>query len=301
LPHFYGSLVDNKNCHQIKRMDKYSIDYSKWDRMVDSDDEDDEKESAKPRVTVLDQPTRVTFGGSGGGQSEDIDEAEAASPSLADTKERTAIPFLANASDPSETKPLSKYGIPQSWSEKGSVILKRPEDASSAQSSFQNIHYCWSQDRASVHIRVPIDGTTTAKEYDVAVTNVLPYRDRHCAVLTNAAPLQLVVRHGKSDVPLLSGTLSHPVYVTEDDDGVVDWSIETMRLGDSEERYILILLNKATPMDGVTLWWKQCLQEETERAALPPATPQQVALQEAWKEAHAQFRETVATRTKHTV
>jgi hypothetical protein len=281
-------------------MDKYRIDYSKWDQMVASDEEEeDEKGSSKPRVTVLEQPMQVTFGG----RSQSDDSEKAASSPSSGTIDSTAITLTANASEPFTTTPLSKYGLPHSWNEKGAVIVKRQEDddKSSIDLSFQDIHYCWSQDRATVHVRFPIDGTKPTKEYDVVVSNVLPYRDRHCAVLTNAAPPQLVVRHPKSDTPLLNGTLSHPVYISDDDDGVVDWSIETIRLGHSVERYILILLNKATPMDGITLWWKQCFQEETVPAELPPATPQQIALQEAWKTAHSQFRETVATRTKHTV
>ena len=42
------------------------VDYSKWDKMDFSDSSDDEEEGSKvPRVTALDQGSKVTFGGEG--------------------------------------------------------------------------------------------------------------------------------------------------------------------------------------------------------------------------------------------
>ena len=196
--------------------------------------------------------------------------------------------------------------------------------------------YFWSQDRIMVHIRIPIQSHQKLK-YHVHVSNLLSYPDRHCATITtDSAKQRLVVTSSslqgdsqskKNDtVVVLEGTLTYPVYVPEDyDDDEVDWSVQNCSVpmsssnnhGETDEsntdgtrlcrfeKYILITLYKATPMMGMTIWWKRCLTSETNNATIVHNnindTEQRLAFQKAWDEAHEQFQQTMQSRTKYSL
>lgn len=181
--------------------------------------------------------------------------------------------------------------------------------------------YLWSQDRMMIHIRIPIHSHRKLK-YHVHVSNMLSYPDRHCATFTTeSAKQQLVVSSSSiqedrssntnNDV-LLEGTLTYPVYLPEDyDDDEVDWSIQHYNAAANDasigatstlplEKYILITLYKATPMMGMTIWWKRCLTSETNDATIVSNNDslQKQAFQKVWDEAHEQFQQTIQSKTK---
>jgi hypothetical protein len=126
---------------------------------------------------------------------------------------------------------------------------------------------------------------------------------------------------------VLEDTLAHPVYSPEDyDEDEVDWSIQNYSRTSSTvvkssgenndtntnespdlfpfEKYILITLYKATPMMGMTFWWKRCLLSETKDATIVHNSNEiqrKQAFQKVWDEAHEQFQQSVQSRTKYSL
>ena len=145
-------------------MDKYKIDYSKWDRMEDSDDDENEDRTPQiPKVTVFDQPTRVTFGGTADIQEHhDLELASSSSPSSANDiksiseamssdkspkgdhqREASPLDVLISSSPPNvevtTKRPIvtDKFGIPLAWTENGASVQSDEEETSN-----QKIEYC---------------------------------------------------------------------------------------------------------------------------------------------------------------
>ena len=209
-----------------------------------SEDEGD----SKPRVTRLDAPTKVTFGGGS------VSATTAATPSQAPS-----------------TKPPPTSTTPTSWTDHGGLLKTKGEE--------RNLY--WSQDRHSVTLRLELAAAEKIKS--VTVDGILPYADRWSAVGTTK-PKLVVCR--SSDLLLLEGELPHPVHLEEDsDDGIVDWSIE--------DGVLCIILHKAVPMQGLSVWWRRPLMEFPE-ADLGEVRGEGGASKDflaAWEEAHKIFRE----------
>ena len=368
-------------------MDKYKIDYSKWDRMEDSDDDENGDDACipkpHPQVTVFDQPTRVTFGGNADHDGKETatssvtsctSDAKSGSDVIHSTKnaatgdemnssQADATVIRATSSGETSTKhtvATDKFGIPLSWTENGATAELLSHDKEILTN--QTIHltdpekemipplqtsppvdlplhemmtrgkYFWSQDRMMTHVRIPITSHQKLK-YQVRISNLLSYPDRHCATFTtDSAKQRLVVTSSsmqgdnKNDTVLLEGTLSYPVYVPEDyDEDEVDWSIQTYTVPSSTnndniemsdtntsatapffpaDKYLLITLYKATPMMGMTIWWKRCLTSETNDATIihnHNDTQQKRAFQKIWDDAHEQFQQTIQSKTKYSL
>lgn len=199
--------------------------------------------------------------------------------------------------------------IPASWTDKGAAV-RIDEEVEQGLDDGAAYAYYWSQDRAAVHLRLPLAAThprgaagrekkDPQQQYTVSVSHVLPYADRFHAVLRTEEPQRLEIRQTTTGAKnattaatpsiLLQGELAHPVHLAEDDDGTVDWCIQEHA---SVGRYILLTLNKAAPVMGMALWWKKVLREAPTEIDLALWLPQNNnnALQHAWDEAHAQFR-----------
>jgi hypothetical protein len=226
------------------------IDYSKWDNLQDSDDE--EQQSPEPRVTRLDQPSRiVTTRGEEG--------------------------FSVQPNDPPRSRPTRTAAtnkIPTAWTEKGGRVELEDTDG---------VVLYWTQDRYSVTLRVP----APEGPLEVQVTGMLNYVDRNCA--TAASSPKLIVRCGKEAI-WWQGDLPHPVHLTQDSDDDVDWSVERI----NQQRYLIIILYKAVPMEGVFLWWKRPLLQCPETSWKNEGNSN--SLQQAWNEAHTHFQENIANR-----
>lgn len=383
--------------------DKYKLDYSKWDKIkVDSSSDEDEEDDGgiRPRVTRLEAPGSVTFGGSSPSSSNDKGgvsiadaAAAAAAASIATTETVQSAPLMPTphlavpSSDVSWNDTGGKTSvIPASWTEKGAIVRNQcsvcqknavdddtaaggkvppenqPTTAESTTavelSNNSNSHasnptcarcscYYWSQDRLSIILRFPLRHDNNTKnekvEYIVSISDILPFSERFQAVSSHPQCLSIHACAGNATAAttttkpsatrkvmlLLQGHLPHPVYLPEDEEETVDWSVERhaalkcpsklMQLQnqqshiciggndeqkssakeaaaflDSEEddRYIVVTMLKATPVPGMTLWWKKLFQEHDEEIPLTWLSDQQngsSSFQRAWDEAHKQF------------
>lgn len=323
----------------------YSIDYSKWDKIVvDSEDDIDDSDDdapVRPRVTRLDAPGRVTFGGSSAPDTIAL-STSSCSPSTATAVAKavsssgkktgtgssfeTCAPSSEPPLDPSTTTQTTTSAessccdqptstVPASWTEKGAAVLTEDVSAKKTEPCYS---YYWSQDRLCVHVRVPLPvlPRETKATYKVSVSGILPYTERNQAVMSASQTQRILVEQSihcpstNEDVTtiLIDGELPHPVHLPEEDD-TIDWSIEQYEVaqvgGKSSTssptilRYILVSLFKATPVPGMALWWKKLLREHSTEIPLT-WVEQNTAFQQAWDEAHVQFRKTVS-QPKHSV
>lgn len=263
------------------------IDYSKWDHIGDSsDDEEQKQEDATPRVTRLDQPSRiVTHHG-----QEGFDVLQPP------TKETTASISRGKKESSNTTTDTSTTAVPvSSWTEKGGVAELKLQQA---EESSPIIMY-WTQDRYTVTLRVPVPHDRPV--LNVQVKGILSYEDRNCAASTLSPPQLTVRSKAKKSVTdfnlWFQGDLPHAVHLAQEEEEI-DWSIERLRGDDDDNnRYLTIILSKAVPMEGVFVWWKRPLLQcpETEWRNETDASS---SFQQAWKEAHEQFQANIATREK---
>ena len=165
------------------------IDYSKWDNLdeySDDDDEVNEDSSSTPRVTRLDAPSRVTFGGglaTAESQSSTSNKSTTTSSNTAVSKStQAAAPTVAN----------------EAWTQKGGVVT-----------TSSNRQLYWSQDRYSVSLRFEVEGDE--KIQSVQALGVLPYADRHCAVGSTKPQLKIC----NNISCLLEGDLPHQVHLAQ--------------------------------------------------------------------------------------
>lgn len=248
--------------------------------------------------------------------------------------ETTRAPAAAIKPDlRSQRRAKGRGGVPASWTEKGTFIdHSTSEGHKSTKLSDQNdndggddddnddnttavirrLSYYWSQDRLTVNVRILLEyddhhhrdvRKPQQQRWDCTVENILPYRDRQAAVMGSSSPQRLVVTCDGNI--LLQGHLSHPVYLADEED-TVDWSIEQYDSNDDDGdkavhcRYLLVTLYKATPFAGMAIWWKKVLQEEDQEIALDWVKSNS-AFQEAWEEAHEQFRANLENKTQRIV
>lgn len=309
------------------------LDYSKWDHLdTEEDTSSDENgvggDYGGVRVTRLDLPSTITLGG------EPISaKAPSSSSASAPARRSRSIPQRS----PGETKPCwtessadpghnhdgiatdadantgdrqtGANGIPTSWTEKGAAVapVKMSKDGT------HPYEYYWSQDRMSVQLRfLVVKSSSLRTAFEVSVRNILPFADRYHAIMnTSQQPQRLVITQkppssctsscvddtdtAKSTTTttiLLEGDLAHPVHSAEEED-TVDWSVE--HHGDL--CYILVTLFKATPMMGLTLWWKKMFLQQGAEIELSWVEPNS-AFQQAWDQAHQNFRASIADPTK---
>ncbi|VEU34540.1 unnamed protein product [Pseudo-nitzschia multistriata] len=263
-------------------------DYSKWDRLeVSSSDGDsgseDDAHPAAPRVTRLEAPSRITFGGGS--------PTIAASPPAPGPRASPAAAPLAPREAPAPegtgaagAPPGGNASAPSAWTERGGLVFV---DAAAHGHRARNLY--WSQDRYSVVLRLELEGAE--KVGSVTVGGILPYRDR-CAAAGTARP---VLSAGSRDgTVLLEGELPHPVHLDEDEE-VVDWSVEAAP-SEATGRYLCVALRKAVPMQGLSVWWRRPLTEfpEADLGAIRGAELSKGGSDEflrAWEEAHKVFRE----------
>lgn len=239
------------------------IDYSKWDNLdVSSSSEDEDDAPKQPRVTRLDAPSSVTFGGKDGSIS-------------ASTKPPPAISSKPLPSTkPSQPSPTNNTP-PSSWTDHGSLVKEGERN------------FYWTQDRYSVTLRLELSQGEKAKS--VVVEGILPYADRWSAV--GSTKPKLVCSSSDSSI-LLEGELPHPVHLAEEDTHV-DWSV----LNEGQQRFLVITLYKAVPMQGLTVWWRRPLTKFPEadlgeiRGESNKGTPASKDFLGAWEQAHKIFRE----------
>ena len=289
------------------------IDYSKWDNLEvsssdddDDDDYNDDDTMTTPRVTRLDAPSKVTFGGNNNNSTAAHVNIEPSSSSISTP---TPQALIAN------TKTVGSSGSapPASWTERGGLVTV----------TTGNRKLYWTQDRYSVTLRLELNGgggegessseLEEEKVQSVDVDGILPYSDRFSAVGSTKPILRCQSKSSRGGIVVLEGELPHPVHLAEeDDDGVVDWSVDVRDDDDDNSnknscccRFLMITLYKAVPMQGLSVWWRRPLMEFPELLDLDRArgvdpnnsssgTGTATASQDflkTWEEAHKIFRE----------
>ena len=233
-----------------------------------------------------------------------------------------------------------------SWTERGGLV-ESESTTIVVDGNPQKRKLYWSQDRYSVTLRLELllhghnnnNGEEEEEEekrekiQSVDVNGILPFSDRHCAtgstrpvlrcqgIITNANNNNInktkVIGGNKNNnnidpnnlVLLLEGELPHPVYIAEDDDNDVDWSVVQ---DDSSRRFLMITLYKAVPMQGIFVWWRRPMMQfpelDLQQVKDDPTTTTSVAASssaagstiepaaspdflKSWEEAHKIFRE----------
>ena len=253
------------------------IDYSKWDHLEDSDDDasEDQLGDNVPRVTKLEQPSRITTQADG---SLLVQPQTNSSHTESKTNEPTAKSSAAMNTTAS---------IPSEWTDKGDyVILSKDREL------------FWSQDRYSVTLRIALPFEMKMKIKTVQVEGTLPYSERNMAT---GSQLPRLCVHGDGDSSTVwfhQCELPHPVHLAEDENEI-DWTV----VSHNHVRYLTIVLYKATPMPGMFLWWKRPLTNCPERPLENDEEISQssLAFQRAWNDAQQQFTENSKTRTQHLV
>jgi hypothetical protein len=294
-----------------------NVDYSKWDRMnfSDSDNSDDDNDNngeqgtGPCRVTRLDQPGRVTILPDGQVNVEETSSASAATsvPSSNATPAKVALPPTSTPAtktaiadttfspqEASHTTPTPKP--PASWTSKGGFV------------EAQNLY--WSQDRYAVTLRfqLPVSATASVEPkpklaagvlpWICYVTGLLPYNQRHAAVQSPTTDLSatLVIIDNTTGSEYFRDHIAYPIHAAQDDDDddaedhLTDWSIETWP-ADSPNKYLIVTLNKATPVPNMTIWWRRPVRScpEIEMTTDHSASQSQTTFAAAWEQAHEQF------------
>jgi hypothetical protein len=268
-------------------MSSKGIDYSKWDRMEFSDDDDDESEdeSGQPRVTRLELPSQVTLSKTG-----EVSIHNSPKSPLRDAVDKITVTTLSVPTASSATQEEA-LGIPVAWTEKGAATTLQ-DSGGSASSLF------WTQDRQIVTLRFPIPSDRSVKNWHVSAPGILTYADRHVGVSSGRPVLQIVQGDDDDDDKCVLVQKALPQHIHGPPDAAdekeklaVDWTIE--RYGDTA--YIAVTLNKAAPMHGVVVWWNNPLEDATEIAMdWREKSASASGFQQAWEEAHDQFRQKMA-------
>lgn len=278
------------------------IDYSKWDHLDEysgDDDSDGSNENVdgcpliNPRITRLDGPSRVTFGGK---------HVKKPLVEPSSVSSRTSGPKSPSQSDvPAAVENVTKKRPPSSWTERGGCVTKTTVDGKKRRMLY------WSQDRYSVALRLELI-SVDEKVQVVNVSGILPYCDRFSATGSTRPHLCCQVftnktndgKNHKVSSMLLEGELPHPVHLAEGDDDV-DWSV--VRDG-SNRRFMMITFYKAVPMQGIFVWWRRPLMEfpeiDIEQVKDQTSGTASRSFLKTWEEAHKIFQEE-KNKKKHTI
>lgn len=308
------------------------IDYSKWDKMNFSDDEDsndDEMEvstSSHPRVTRLDEPSRVTCAQDGSIHIQNGGEMNTATT----TATTTSIKYNSHSHDGiSSQKPMEELGNNDDISTikkniSTSSVHYLTKNGGSYKDPVTNIQTYWSQTRYEVVLSIEIDHTNIAsRDIRVKVTGSLNYKDRFAAVGGNRTIKSSkeddsdsnrgeIYVHTKDGREIFKGSLAYHIYLPEGDDDV-DWEIDATN---PKMKLVKITLLKALPMQGLTIWWSKPILDYPEIDVVKDiedrnkdgtndktstSSSKQEELKRVWDEAHRMFRENIKNRQKQTI
>jgi hypothetical protein len=245
------------------------IDYSKWDKMSFSDEDSTSScEKSAPRVTRLDEPSRVTFSSKGA-------TVEAASKT---SKTEVSTTHKKEKKKSSGLKRMTKNG----------AFYVDPVTRNKV---------FWSQDRDEVILRICYDQSIASRDIRVNILGALKYEDRHSAVGSPEAGAmcggkrRLTVSAIGRDAPLLEGDLDYNVHFAEDE-GALDWEIDVT---DPSRKVIQVTFLKAVPMQGLTVWWSRPLSHfpDIDVASGIDGRNKHEQLKQSWEEAHQLFRDKI--------
>jgi hypothetical protein len=154
--------------------------------------------------------------------------------------------------------------------------------------------------------------------WDCHVTGILPYHQRHAAVqspTTDYCATLVIIDNSTNSTNTTTGTgtpaeyfrdhVAYPIHAAAQDDNdpddddddddkyLTDWSIETWP-ANSLNKYLIVTLNKATPVPNMTIWWRRPVRscpeiDLTDDHASTSTSTNTNTFAAAWEQAHAQF------------
>ena len=302
------------------------IDYSKWDKMDFSDNEDDNDEKGydhnTPRVTRLDQPSTVTFGNPN-------ERNNGGSISITQSPTKFSKAQAQNVSTTTSVKETDA-------SSENMIILDKhksePDNITSKLShltrnggSFiyptKKTETFWSQDRHEAVFSIVFDGTQIASRYiSVEVKGALNYKDRFAAVGGNkpidaentSSKGEVIIKSSNNGHVLFKGHLAYSIYFPENEEEV-DWEIDATN---PNRKLVKITLLKALPMQGLTIWWSRPFLDYPEIDVVndiedrdhkkhsdgsDKSAKNHEQMKAVWDEAHRMFKEKVKNREKQSI
>jgi hypothetical protein len=268
------------------------IDYSKWDNLdcsSSSEDENGDAGNGPARVTKLDGPSQVTFGGGLDRSTMQIEPSSFSAPVAAASPASPPVTTTGASSavaDSRKTKTLDlaeqRDQEQKQWTDKGGMVQVPCSSWSGSASPVRpTCQLYWSQTRYAVTLRLEfVQGgemsastspTIHSKDIRVTVEGILPFQERQMAVGTFKPKLHVYGNTATNEkIVLLQDELPHPVHLPQDEEEEIgdlkhgqaggrpiDWVIERQVMTDAP--YISITLFKAVPMMGMSIWWKRPL------------------------------------------
>jgi hypothetical protein len=267
------------------------LDYSKWDRMEFSDDDDEEQHELQPRITRLEEPSRVTARHDGTLWVESSSSSSSSSSSLVTTPAGSWNAPRKNGSELKRDGDNNDITVAHNNLELTKKQIEWTQHG--AKTTLGGTDLYWSQDRCNVVLRIGLPSTCHGKDLSVTLSGTIwSYADRHSASGDQRAMLKISIKSTK----LFSSRIFYPIHYSEEDDddaGEVDWSIDYL----GKDRFITIALHKAVPMYGVTLWWRRPFEdmEEVDIERNSDQKKQSQLFMETWDEAHRLFRSKIAS------
>jgi hypothetical protein len=239
------------------------VDYSKWDKFVDSDEEEGDVldyRSLPPNVTAFNESQRVTIGPQGYFHEPQNSGMPPDSELNAMTKPLDA-PSLTKG--PTVKQPKKTSGA-EDWSKDGAML-----DG-----------YAWSQDKENAVLRIFLPENTKAKNIAVEISE-----DKQ---LESTLP-KLSIKESSSGKTLFSGTFAYPIEMEEGEGmDAVDWEL----VSEEGRRIMKMALRKKLLIANCYMYWKKAFQSEDEIDTR--AIENKVSnFGKAWDEAHEMFRQKV--------
>lgn len=282
------------------------VDYSKWDKLEldDSDSESDLGDSygnpSGPRVTRLETPSAVTFGGS------------SAEPTLrVQASETNAAPLEHHSGDANERTLLTSNAV--SKPTQGALVSSKMSAAKLVDTSVdkfvkngrQEEKFAWSQSEREVVVHVFVAKSAKAKDIKVKLlpSGELIVKFGSCEILHRKLAEDVwgaVVRHKAGQIPA-----SRRQSEANEEDNEMEWELQdlpsTLQPSADETRCVSITLTKYILSDMLrTVWWRRVFEDGAENdvdvTGLQSANHGGAAFQQAWAEAQAAFREKIRTQ-----
>jgi len=241
-----------------------------------SSESEEEKEKGRIRVTTLVEPRSITIGP----QGTSVDSSSS-----------------IHNSRPSSTKPPVEVRLlMETWSKNGSTTP----------------FFWWSQDRKEVVLRTKLDANTKASNVNILVVAAVESHIYGKSSLN----VSLTLPSGESS-SLFGGILRYPITTNDISDGdcAVDWELRPWT-GDDHYKMLEITLKKMSPIANSIIWWKSVFDGDPEIDVMsiegrfvPGNTVSQTAdtrksisnFDDAWVEAHMQFKQKIASMKDHEI
>ena len=261
------------------------VDYSKWNNIDVSDDEDDD--DIAPKVTKFDKAGKFHIGPQGStffDNDDDFNRFQSNSSSSCSSSSNSGMKSKVEEVD---------VDILTTWSKNGSLLDR----------------YIWGQNKNDVIIRY---------EYYHLLILVIILIHLHRVALDNivkAADIKVSLEGkilnitSKSNQDILSGTLSYEVIRNQEDEDALDWEIISIKPQNFKlsgiinfTRFMEITLKKKSPFSDATIWWSRVFENDPE-IDVSTISDRRVnsTFQDNWNEAHKLFKEKIAKNIKTTI